>query len=94
VRHDEFVDGRMRPGLEARLLRTSPTEVLVVEPVSAATSKMIDAMYGGSSSGVRVERVARCSGYEEGGAAAAVTAAVAEFNGSYEYVTGGRRVIG
>ena len=79
VRHDEFVDGRMRPGLEARLLRTSPTEVLVVEPVSAATSKMIDAMYGGSSSGVRVERVARCSGYEEGGAAAAVTAAVAEF---------------
>jgi DNA mismatch repair protein MSH3 len=89
VRHDEFVDARMRPGLEARLLRTSPTEVLVVEPVSAATSKMIDAMYGGSSSGVRVERVARCSGYEEGGAAAAVTAAVAEFTARTSSSPGG-----
>jgi DNA mismatch repair protein MSH3 len=89
VRHDEFVDARMRPGLEARLLRTSPTEVLVVEPVSAATSKMIEAMYGGSSSGVRVERVARCSGYEEGGAAAAVTAAVAEFTARTSTSPGG-----
>ena len=79
VRHDEFVDTRMRPGLEARLLLTSPQEVLVVEPVSSATSKMIDAMYGGSTSGVRVERVARGSGYEDGGAAAAVAAATAEF---------------
>ena len=79
VRHDEFVDTRMRPGLEARLILTSPQEVLVVEPVSSATSKMIDAMYGGSTSGVRVERVARGSGYEDGGAAAAVAAATAEF---------------
>ena len=79
VRHDEFVDTRMRPGLEARLLLTSPQEVLVVEPVSSATSKMIDAMYGGSTSGVRVERVARGSGYEDGGAAAAVAAATTEF---------------
>ena len=79
VRHDEFVDTRMRPGLEARLILTSPQEVLVVEPVSSATSKMIDAMYGGRTSGVRVERVARGSGYEDGGAAAAVAAATAEF---------------
>ena len=89
VMHGEFEDGAMRPELEARLLRVAPAEVLLVEPLSAATSKLVNAMYGGGGSGgggggggagagVRVERVAASSGYVDGGAAAAVAAAVAE----------------
>ena len=82
VAHDEFVDGAMRPELEARLLRVAPAEVLLVEPVSAETAKLVAAMYGGGENGrggVRVERVAAGSGYVDGGAAAAVAAAVAEW---------------
>ena len=89
VAHDEFEDGAMRPELEARLLRIAPAEVLLVEPVSAATAKLVAAMYGGGNGngdgngngrgGVRVERVAAGSGYVDGGAAAAVAASVAEW---------------
>ena len=82
VAHDEFEDGAMRPELEARLLRVAPAEVLLVEPVSAETAKLVAAMYGGGENGrggVRVERVAAGSGYVDGGAAAAVAAAVVEW---------------
>jgi DNA mismatch repair protein MSH3 len=52
VMHGEFEDAAMRPELEARLLRVAPSEVLLVEPLSAATLKLVNAMYGGGS-GVR-----------------------------------------
>ena len=51
VAHDEFEDGAMRPELEARLLRVAPAEVLLVEPVSAETAKLVAAMYGGGENG-------------------------------------------
>ena len=78
VMHGEFDDAATRPELEARLLRVAPAEVLLVEPISGATAKLVSAMYGGGGSGTRVERVAAASGYAQGGAAAAVAAAMAE----------------
>jgi DNA mismatch repair protein MSH3 len=87
--HGAFEDGGLRPELEARLLRVAPAEVLLVEPLSAATTKLVYAMYGGggtgAGTGVRVERVAASSGYCNGGAAAAVAAAVTEAGGCGEH---------
>ena len=64
VRHAEFDDTQARPGLESRLLQLSPAEVLLVEPVSAATSKLVSAVFG-EGKGARVERVPVASGYAD-----------------------------
>ena len=81
VLHDEFVDSSRRAELEARLLRVAPAEILLVEPLSTATTKLVKTMYGDDprGGGARVEAVARGSGYGDGGAAAAVAASIAEF---------------
>ena len=81
VLHDEFVDSSLRAELEARLLRVAPAEILLVEPLSTATTKLVKTMYGDDprGGGARVEAVARGSGYGDGGAAAAVAASIAEF---------------
>ena len=64
VRHAEFDDAPARPGLEARLLQLSPAEVLLVEPVSAATSRLVSAVFG-EGNGARVERIPAASGYAD-----------------------------
>ena len=64
VRHAEFDDTQARSGLEARLLQLSPAEVLLVEPVSAATARLVAAVFG-EGKGARVERVAAASGYAD-----------------------------
>ena len=64
VRHAEFDDTQARSELEARLLQLSPAEVLLVEPVSPATSRLVAAVFG-EGKGARVERVAAASGYAD-----------------------------
>ena len=64
VRYAEFDDGPARPGLESRLLQLSPAEVLLVEPVSAATNALVAAVFG-EGKGARVERIAAESGYAD-----------------------------
>ncbi|KAJ1694446.1 hypothetical protein LUZ63_011144 [Rhynchospora breviuscula] len=70
VVHGEFNDGAMRSGLEAVVLSLSPVEILLGEPVSAETEKLLTA-YAGPKSNVRVERMSRDC-YNEGGALAEV----------------------
>ena len=74
VLHASFSDTNARHQLESRLLNISPAEVLLVEPVSAATKRLIYGMFGDSSgsSGVRVEVIDERSGYVNGGAEEAV----------------------
>ena len=64
MRYAEFDDGPARPGLESRLLQLSPAEVLLVEPVSAATNALVAAVFG-EGKGARVERIAAESGYAD-----------------------------
>ncbi|KAF3335261.1 DNA mismatch repair protein MSH3 [Carex littledalei] len=70
VVHGEFSDGAMRSGLEAVVLSLSPVEILLGEPVSAGTEKLLTA-YAGPTSNVRVERMSRDC-FNEGGALAEV----------------------
>ena len=65
-------DGTMRTELEALLLYAAPRELLIVEPLSSATSKMLGAFVS-ASAGVRAETVQR-DAYRDGGARAAVVA--------------------
>ena len=48
----------------SRLLQLSPAEVLLVEPVSAATNALVAAVFG-EGKGARVERIAAESGYAD-----------------------------
>ncbi|KAK9103326.1 hypothetical protein Sjap_020580 [Stephania japonica] len=68
VVHGEFNDNVMRDALEAVLLTISPAEVIIGEPVSKQTEKLLLA-YSGPSSNVRVER-ASCVSFKDGGALA------------------------
>ncbi|XP_020079711.1 DNA mismatch repair protein MSH3 isoform X1 [Ananas comosus] len=72
VIHGEFNDNAMRSGLEAVILSLSPAEILLGEPLSTATEKLLLA-YGGPSSNVRVERTSRGC-FKDGGALAEVMA--------------------
>ena len=62
----------MRTELEALLLYAAPRELLIAEPLSSATSKMLGAFVS-ASAGVRAETVQRDM-YQDGGAQAAVVA--------------------
>ncbi len=62
----------MRTELEALLLYAAPRELLIAEPLSSATSRMLGAFVS-ASAGVRAETVHRDT-YRDGGARAAVVA--------------------
>lgn len=70
VVHGEFNDNFMRSGLEAVILSLSPAELLLGEPLSKQTEKLLLA-YAGPSSNVRVERTSR-DHFMDGGALADV----------------------
>ncbi|XP_058205866.1 DNA mismatch repair protein MSH3 isoform X2 [Rhododendron vialii] len=70
VVYGEFNDNLMRAGLEAFILSLSPAELLLVEPLSKQTEKLLLA-YAGPASNVRVERASRYC-FNEGGALADV----------------------
>ncbi|KAH7691828.1 DNA mismatch repair protein MSH3 protein [Dioscorea alata] len=70
VLHAEFNDNVMRSGLEAVILSLTPAEILLGEPLSTTTEKMLLA-YAGPASNVRVERASRDC-FNEGGALAEV----------------------
>ena len=53
------MDTMQRPGLESRLLCISPAEIVLVEPISEPTARLIKAMYGSGANAARVERVTR-----------------------------------
>ncbi|PKA58023.1 DNA mismatch repair protein MSH3 [Apostasia shenzhenica] len=70
VIHGEFNDNVMRSGLEAVLLSLSPAEILLGEPLSSPTKKLLLA-YAGPVSNVRVEQ-ASCDCFKDGGPVAEV----------------------
>ncbi|KAL5554365.1 hypothetical protein UlMin_041766 [Ulmus minor] len=70
VVYGEFNDNFMRDGLEAVILSLSPAELLLGQPLSKQTEKLLLA-YAGPASHVRVERASReC--FSDGGALAEV----------------------
>ncbi|KAL2920635.1 DNA mismatch repair protein MSH3 [Bienertia sinuspersici] len=68
VVYSEFNDSFMRSGLEAILLSLSPAELLLGDPLSKRTQKLL-LTYAGPSSNVRMER-ASCDCFKDGGALA------------------------
>ncbi|XP_058084310.1 DNA mismatch repair protein MSH3 isoform X6 [Magnolia sinica] len=68
--YGEFNDGVTRAVLESVVLSLAPAEILLGEPVSAQTEKLLLA-YAGPSSNVRVERASGDS-FKDGGALAEV----------------------
>ncbi|KAF9617579.1 hypothetical protein IFM89_037391 [Coptis chinensis] len=71
VVYGEFNDNVMRMALEGVVLSLSPAEVLLGEPLSKQTEKML-LSYAGPTSSVRVERASRDC-FKDGGALAEVT---------------------
>uniref|UniRef100_A0A166A0D6 DNA mismatch repair protein MSH3 n=1 Tax=Daucus carota subsp. sativus TaxID=79200 RepID=A0A166A0D6_DAUCS len=72
VIYGEFDDNFMRSALEALLLRLSPAELLLAEPLSKQTEKLLSS-YAGPTSNVRVEHISRDS-FNQGSALAEVMA--------------------
>ncbi|MQM14848.1 hypothetical protein Taro_047786 [Colocasia esculenta] len=70
VIHGEFNDNITRSGLEAVLFSLSPAEILLGEPLSAPTEKLLLG-YAGPASETRVERMS-CDCFNDGGALAEV----------------------
>ncbi|XP_031261305.1 DNA mismatch repair protein MSH3 [Pistacia vera] len=70
VIYGEFNDGFLRSGLEAVVLSLSPAELLLGQPLSKQTEKLL-LTYAGPASNVRVERAARDC-FSGGGALAEV----------------------
>ncbi|XP_057952533.1 DNA mismatch repair protein MSH3 isoform X2 [Malania oleifera] len=68
--HGEFNDNFIRAGLESVVLSLSPAELLLGEPLSKQTEKMLLA-FSGPASNVRVERASRDC-FKDGGALAEV----------------------
>ncbi|KAK8487123.1 hypothetical protein V6N13_046574 [Hibiscus sabdariffa] len=66
VVYGEFDDGVMRSGLEAVVLSLTPAELLLVQPLSKPTEKLLLA-YAGPASNVRLEH-ASCDCFKDGGA--------------------------
>ncbi|CAN0826886.1 DNA mismatch repair protein MSH3, partial [Linum grandiflorum] len=71
VVYGEFSDGIMRSGLEALVLGLAPAELLLGDPLSKPTEKLLLA-YAGPASNVRVERISRDC-FRDGDALAEVT---------------------
>jgi len=59
VLNGEFVDTLQRPGLESRLLCISPAEIVLVEPISEPTVRLIKALYGSGKDAARIEYLTR-----------------------------------
>ena len=59
VLNGEFVDTLQRPGLESRLLCISPAEIVLVEPISEPTVRLIKALYGSGKNAARIEYLTR-----------------------------------
>ncbi|XP_059629291.1 DNA mismatch repair protein MSH3 isoform X2 [Cornus florida] len=78
VVHGEFNDNFMRAGLEAVILSLSPAELLLGEPLSAQTEKLLLA-YAGPASNVRVECASRDC-FKDGGALAEVMSLYEDIN--------------
>lgn len=76
----DFDDDFIRSGLEGVLLDLGPVEVLLGEPLSTTTEKLLLA-YSGPSSNVRVERTSRDC-FNDGGALAEVTSLYEHINGN------------
>lgn len=70
VVYGEFNDSFMRAGLEAILLSLSPAELLLGEPLSKRTQKLL-LSYAGPTSHVRLEH-ASCDCFKDGGALVAL----------------------
>ncbi|KAF7813276.1 DNA mismatch repair protein MSH3 isoform X1 [Senna tora] len=70
VAYGEFDDNYLRSGLEAAILNLSPAELLLGDPLSKQTEKLLIA-YAGPASNVRVERASRDC-FTDGGALAEV----------------------
>ncbi|KAF6159581.1 hypothetical protein GIB67_008010 [Kingdonia uniflora] len=70
VVHGEFNDNVMRAALEAVMMSLSPAEILIGEPISRQTEKLLIA-YAGPTSNVRVERASRDC-FKDGGALAEI----------------------
>ncbi|XP_074282141.1 DNA mismatch repair protein MSH3 isoform X1 [Silene latifolia] len=68
VVYGEFNDGFLRSGLEAIVLSLSPAELILGEPLSKRTEKLLLA-YAGPASNIRVERASRDC-FKDGGALA------------------------
>ncbi|TYH41256.1 hypothetical protein ES332_D12G303100v1 [Gossypium tomentosum] len=66
VVYGEFDDGVMRSGLEAVVLSLAPAELLLGQPLSKQTEKLLMA-YAGPASNVRLEH-ASCDCFKDGGA--------------------------
>ncbi|KAK1284628.1 DNA mismatch repair protein MSH3 [Acorus calamus] len=66
VMFGEFNDNMMRSGLEAVMMSLSPAELLLGEPLSSQTKKLLLG-YAGPTSNVRVERISRDC-FRDGGA--------------------------
>ncbi|KAJ0749945.1 putative DNA mismatch repair protein MutS/MSH [Helianthus annuus] len=69
----EFDDNLLRTGLEAKILTLCPAELLLGDPLSKLTEKLLVA-YAGPASNVRMERASR-DRYKDGGALAEVMSA-------------------
>ena len=59
VLNGEFVDTMQRAELESRLLCISPAEIVLVEPVSEQTTRLIKALYGSGAGAARLEHLTR-----------------------------------
>ncbi|CAI0546901.1 unnamed protein product [Linum tenue] len=89
VVYGEFDDGIMRSGLEALVLSLAPAELLLGEPLSKPTEKLL-LSYAGPASNVRVEHVSRDC-FSEGGALAEVMS-LYEYLGEDKLVDDGKRM--
>ncbi|CAL51618.1 DNA mismatch repair protein MutS-like,N-terminal [Ostreococcus tauri] len=59
VLNGEFTDTMQRAELESRLLCISPAEIVIVEPISEQTTRLIKALYGSGADAARVEHLTR-----------------------------------
>ncbi|KAK4793037.1 hypothetical protein SAY86_023472 [Trapa natans] len=80
VVYGEFDDDAMRSGLEAVILSLSPAELLLVDPLSNPTKKLLLA-YSGPASNVRVEHMPQDC-FEGGGALAEVVTLYEKMDGN------------
>eukprot|EP00884_Botryococcus_braunii_P017424 jgi/Botrbrau1/4365/Bobra.105_2s0012.1 len=72
VLYAEFTDGVMRSNLEARLMFSNPSELLVAAPLTGPSQRLLGS-YTSSARGLRAETVSRGK-YKDGGGLAAVVA--------------------
>lgn len=82
--HPHPRDGMLRSELESRLMYCAPSELIIAQPMSNESSKLLGSYVSGSK-GVRAETSAT-GGYQEGGALAAVTKFYGEHGGGWRWI--------